>query len=180
MLGFLAACALGAAAGLAFAWLWLRIVPRGTNRAFWSAMAGLTTEMLRIDEPAAFLALYRRLGGLLVRYVARNFAGILVACLPMVMIVLAATPLLPAKSATCSSSGTCLLLESLAFDVSEVPPAAGEPAYRIARAEAKGANPLWPFLSDLEATFFAAFMFSTFAGLLWPSSRASLKPATTR
>jgi hypothetical protein len=180
MPGLLAACALGAAAGLAFAWLWLRIVPRGTNGAFWSGMSGITREMLRVDEPAALLALYRRLGGLLWRYVARNLAGIVVACLPMVAIVLVAMPLLPAKSATCSSGGYCLLLESLAFDVTEAPAAPGEPAYRITRAGPAGANPLWPFLSDIEAAFFAAFMFATFAGLLWPSPRPSLKPATTR
>jgi hypothetical protein len=180
MAGFAAACALGALAGLAFAWLWLRIVPRGTNGAFWSAMAGFTREMLRVEEPAALLALYRRLGSLLWRYVARNLAGILVACLPMVAIVLVATPLLPAKHATCSSAGSCLLLESLVFDVTEAPAAPGEPSYRIARAVPTGRNPLLPFLSDLEAAFFAAIMVSPFAGLLWPSPRPSLKPATTR
>ena len=179
MAGYLAAGALGAAARLGFAWLWLRIVPRGTNRTFWSAMAALTREMMRVDEPVVFLALYKRLGSLLARYVARNFAGILVACLPMVVIVVAATPLLPERAATCSSTRYCLLLESLFFDVTEVAPAPGEPPYRITRAEPAGANPLWPFLDDLEATFFAVFMLSTLAGLLWPSPRPSLKPATT-
>ncbi len=179
MAGYLAAGALGAAAGLGFAWLWLRIVPRGTNLRFWSAMAGLTREMLRVDEPAAFLALYKRLGGLLARYVGRNLAGIVVACLPMVAIVLAATPLLPERAATCSSTGYCLLLESLFFDVTEVAPVPGEPPYRITRAEPASANPLWPFLDDLEATFFAVFMLTTFAGLLWPGPRPSLKPVTT-
>jgi hypothetical protein len=180
MAGYLAACALGAAAGLAFAWLWLRVVPRGTNAAFWSAMAGFTREMLRVDEPAALLSLYRRLAAQLGRYVARNLAGIALACLPMVAIVLVATPLLPAKSATCTSTASCLLLETLVFDVTEVPAVQGEPSYRITRAGPPGRNPAWPFLSDLEATFFAAFMLSTLAGLLWPNPRPSLKPATTR
>jgi hypothetical protein len=179
MLGYVAAGALGAAAGLAFAGLWLRLVPRGTNRRFWSAMAGLTREMLRIDEPSAFLALYRRLGRLLAGYLARNLGGLLVACLPMVAVVMVATALMPPRSATCSSTGYCLLLESLVFDVREVPAAPGEPPYHIARAERRGANPFWPFLSDVEATFFAAFVLSTLAGLLWPIPRASLKPATT-
>lgn len=179
MAGYLAAGALGAAAGVGFALLWLRIVPRGTNRRFWSAMAGLTREILRVDEPAAFLALYRRLGGLLGRYVARNLAGIALACLPMAAIVVAATPLLPERTATCSSPGYCLLLESLAFDVTPAARTPGEPPYRIRRAEPPGRNPLWPFLDDVEATFFAVFIFSTFAGLLWPSPRPSLKPATT-
>ena len=102
----------------------------------------------------------------------------------MVAIVLVAAPVLPAKSASCSSAGYCLLLESLVFDVTRAPAAPGEPPYRIHRAEPAGRNPLWPFLSDLEAMFFAAFMLSTFAGLLWPSPRPtprpSLKPATTR
>lgn len=179
MLGYVAAGVLGTAAGLAFAGLWLRIVPRGTNRRFWSAMAGLTGEMLRVEEPSVFLALYRRLGALLGGYLARNLGGILVACLPMAAIVLVATALMPPRSATCTSTGSCLLLESLAFDVTEAAPVPGEPAYRITRAEQDGANPLWPFLSDVEAAFFAAFVLSTFAGLLWPSHRPSLKPATT-
>ncbi len=179
MLGYVAAGALGAAAGLAFAGLWLRLVPRGTNRRFWLAMAGLTRDMLRIDEPSAFLALYRRLGGLLAGYLARNLGGLLIACLPMVAVVMVATALMPPRSATCSSTGYCLLLESLVFDVHEVPAVPGEPAYRITRAERSGASPLWPFLSDVEATFFAAFVLSTLAGLLWRTPRPSLKPATT-
>lgn len=180
MLGYVEAGALGAAAGLAFASLWLRIVPRGTNRRFWSAMAELTRAMLRVDEPSALLALYRRLGALLAGYLARNLGGVLVACLPMLAIVVAATVLMPPRTATCSSPGTCLLLDSLAFDVREVAPAPGEPSYRISRVERDGANPFWPFLSDIEAAFFAAFVLSTLAGLLWPSPRLFLNPATTR
>ena len=179
MSGYALAGALGAAAGLAFAWIWLRIVPRGTNRRFWSAMAVLTREMLRVEEPSVLLALYRRLGRLLGGYLARNLGGILVACLPMAAIVLVAVTHLPPRSATCSSIGYCLLLESLAFDVAEVPPVPGQPAYRITRAEREGANPFWPFLSDPEAVFFAAFLVSTLAGLLWRNPRYSLKPATT-
>ncbi len=179
MLGYVQAGALGAAAGLAFAWIWLRLVPPGTNRRFWSAMAGLTREMLRVEEPSVFLGIYRRLGRLLAGYLARNLGGILVACLPMVAIVLVATALMPPRSAACSSTGYCLVLESLAFDVTEVAPAPGEPAYRITRAEPEGGNPFWPFLSDPEAVFFGAFVLSTIAGLLWRNPRPSLKPATT-
>ena len=179
MSGYAQAGALGAAAGLAFALIWLRVVPPGTNRRFWSAMGGLAREMLRVDEPSLFLALYRRLGRLLGGYLARNLGGILVACLPMAAIVLAATALMPPRSATCSSTGYCLLLESLAFEVTEVAPAPGEPAYRITRAERSAANPFWPFLSDPEAVFFGAFVLSTIAGLLWRNPRPSLKPATT-
>lgn len=180
MPAYAAACGLGALAGLGFAWLWLLVVPRGTNREFWTRMSLLTREMLCVDEPATLLALYRRLGRLLGGYLARNLGGMALACLPMIAILLAATPFLPPRSATCSSAGYCLALEALAFDVKEVPPAPGEPAYRVTRAERSGVNPFWPFLSDPEAAFFASFFVATIAGLLWRNPRLSLKPATTR
>ena len=75
---YAAACALGALAGLAFAWLWLRVVPPGTNRAFWSSMSQLTRRLLEVEQTGEFLRLYRQLGGLLARYVGRNLAGTLV------------------------------------------------------------------------------------------------------
>ena len=179
MLALAAACLLGALAGLAFAWLWLCIVPRGTNRRFWSALSALTREMLRVDEAAALFALYRRLGGLLGRYLARNLGGTLVACLPMIAILVVAAPLLPERTAWCSSPGYCALFTGLGFEVIEVEPTPRAAPYRVVRAEREGVNPLWPFLSDAEAVLFAAFIVSTFAGLLWPTPRPSLKPATT-
>jgi len=179
MLALAAACALGVCAGLGFAWLWLRVVPPGTNRRFWSGLSVLTREMLQIEALDTLLALYRRLGRLAGAYVARNLAGIALACLPMLAILLAVSPFLPERSATCSSSGYCLLLDALAFETTEVPAAPGAPPYRVLRAEPDGVNPLWPLLSDAEALFFLAFVLSTLGGLLWRNPRHSLKPATT-
>jgi hypothetical protein len=186
-----AACALGAFAGAAFAWIWLRIAPRGTNRRFWSAMAGLTREMLRVDETGEFLRLYRRLAVLLGKYVARNLGGALLGCLPMIVILLTVAPLVfkswdahapggyVERTAYCSTPGWCTTFAALDFKVVEVPPNDKDTPYAVVRAEHGDRNPLWPFLSDIEAAFFAAFILSTFIGLLWPLPRASLRPATT-
>lgn len=184
-----AACALGAAAGIAFAWLWLRIVPPGTNRRFWSSMSGLTRGLLAAEETSEFLALYRRLAGLSARYVGRNLAGTAVACLPMIAILLTVAPLvfnawdrtaervalvpptagIPIsnnieRTGYCASDGYCALFAALDFKVVRV----DAPPYAIARADHGDINPLWPWLSDLEAAFFAVFMLATLAGLLWP------------
>jgi hypothetical protein len=189
MLHYGAAGALGVLAGAAFAWLWLRIAPRGTNRRFWSAMAGLTREMLQVDETSRFLRLYRRLGGLLGKYVARNLGGALVGCLPMIVILLTVAPLVfkswdarapggfVERTAYCSTPGWCTVFAALDFKVVEVP--FKNKPYTVERADHGDRNPLWPFLSDIEAAFFAAFILSTLIGLLWPLPRASLKPATT-
>lgn len=179
MLAFAAAGGLGVLAGLGFAWLWLRVVPPGTNRRFWSALSGLTREMLQLEAFDTLLALYRRLGRLAGGYVGRNLAGIAIACLPMLAILLAVSPFLPERHATCSSSAYCLLLQGLAFDTTRTPPEPGAPPYRVVRAEEDGVNPFWPLLSDPEAVFLAAFLLSTLAGLLWRSPRYSLRPATT-
>jgi hypothetical protein len=93
-----AACALGAAAGVGFAWLWLRLVPPGTNRRFWSSMSELARGMLAVEETREFFALYRRLGGLLARYVGRNLGATVVACLPMIAILLAADAIPAARA----------------------------------------------------------------------------------
>jgi hypothetical protein len=182
-----AACALGAAAGVAFAWLWLRIVPPGTNRRFWSAMSELTRGLLAADEASEFLALYRRLAGLSARYVGRNLAGTVVACLPMIAILLTVAPLVfnawdrtaervaivpptanvplsTERTGYCASDGYCALFAALDFKVVRV----DAPAYAIARADHGDINPLWPWLSDIEAAFFAVFILATLAGLLWP------------
>jgi hypothetical protein len=95
MLLLAAACIVGAAAGAAFASLWLRAVPRGTNRRFWSAAFVLSGELLKADELAGLLRLYRRLAELLGGYLARNLFGTVLAGLPLVLVVLAAAPLAP-------------------------------------------------------------------------------------
>ncbi|HWM42867.1 MAG TPA: hypothetical protein VNP36_10550 [Burkholderiales bacterium] len=190
---YAAACALGAAAGVGFAWLWLRLVPPGTNRRFWSSMSELARRLLTVEETSEFFALYRRLGGLLARYVGRNLGATLVACLPMIAILLTAAPLVfsawdrtaeriaivpptasvPVGAGTertgfCASDGYCALFTALDFKVVRVE----APAYAIARADHGDVNPLWPWLSDIEAAFFAVFIFATVAGLLWPKRRS--------
>jgi hypothetical protein len=191
-----AACALGALAGVAFALLWRRLVPRGTNRSFWSSMSELGWRMLEVEQTGEFLRLYRTLGGLVARYVGRNLGGTLVACLPMVAVLLTVAPLLfaawdaraprmalvPAEAAAlvaapaavsertgyCSTAGYCALFAALDFNVVPLKADAAGAHYVVVRADHGDINPLWPFLSDIEAAFFAAFIVATLAGLLWP------------
>lgn len=84
----LLACGLGAAAGAAFAWLWLRVVPHAAHRRFWRAMHPIAHGVFQVDEFPALLALYRRLGSLVCRYVARNLGGMLLAGLPALALLL--------------------------------------------------------------------------------------------
>lgn len=193
---YAAACALGALAGLAFAGLWLRVVPPGTNRAFWSSMSQLTRRLLEVEQTDEFLRLYRQLGGLLARYVGRNLAGTLVACLPMIAILLTVAPLVfeawdrtaervalvpatatvpPAtgteRTGYCASDGYCALFAALDFKVVRIDDAKID--YAVARADHGDVNPLWPFLSDIEAAFFLALMLATVIGLVWPHKRRS-------
>jgi hypothetical protein len=197
VLHYAAACGLGLLAGGAFAWIWLRVVPAGTNRRFWSAMSGLTREMLQVEETGAFLRLYRRLGALLAKYVARNLGGAALGCVPMIAILLTVAPLVfsawdaratrlalvPAEAASlvmtpaalsertgyCGTDGYCALFTALDFKVVRLEGL----DYAVARADHGDANPLWPFLSDIEAAFFAAFILATLTGLLWPHKRRS-------
>ena len=60
------------------------------------------------------------------------------------------------------------LFTALDFDVVPLKPGAAGPDYAVVRADHGDANPLWPFLSDIEAALFVAFVFATVAGLLWP------------
>lgn len=191
---YAAACALGALAGLAFAWLWLRVVPPGTNRAFWSSMSQLTRRLLEVEQTGEFLRLYRQLGGLLARYVGRNLGGTLVACLPAIAILLTVAPLVfeawdrtaervalvpptanvPLAAGTertgyCGTDGYCALFTALDFKVVRLEGL----DYAVARADHGDANPLWPFLSDIEAAFFLALMLTTVLGLVWPHKRRS-------
>jgi len=196
MLYYAAACGLGIVAGAAFAALWLWLVPPGTNRRFWSSMSQLTRKLLAVDETGEFLRLYRGLGGLLAGYLRRNLGGTVVACLPMIVLLLTVAPLVfegwdrraervavipPAatgivpKTATaertgyCASSGYyCALFAALDFKVVQLDAAPERVPYVVVRADHGDVNPLWPFLSDIEAAFFAAFILATIGGLLWP------------
>ncbi|HLS85607.1 MAG TPA: hypothetical protein VK043_04865 [Burkholderiales bacterium] len=193
LLHYAGAIGLGIAAGAAFAWLWLRVVPHDLHRRFWSAMSQLAREMLSVDEGREFLRLYGRLAKLLARYVGRNLGGTLLGCLPMIVILFTAAPLVfeswdarapegagLERTARCASPGWCTLFASLGFEVVEAAPGElGGAPYAVTRPSHGDVNPLWPFLSDLEAAFFLAFIVSTFVGLLWPSRKPSLNPATT-
>ena len=75
---------LGLAAGLLFAWLWLWVVPWAVHREFFGAMSALTRQILKIDDPHAFFALYKSLLLKTVHYVGRNLAGTIVASVPPV------------------------------------------------------------------------------------------------
>jgi hypothetical protein len=192
---YAAACALGAAAGVGFAWLWLRLVPPGTNRRFWSSMSELARRLLTVEETPEFFALYRRLGALLARYVGRNLGATLVACLPMIAILLTVAPLVftgwdrtaermtiipptanvplsSERTGYCASDGYCALFAALDFKVVRIEGGTAAPPYAIARADHGDVNPLWPWLSDIEAAFFVVFMLATVAGLLWPKRRS--------
>jgi hypothetical protein len=201
---YAAAGALGVLAGLAFAWIWLRIVPHRIHGAYWREMAALTREMLHVEETRAFVRLYGRLGRLLGPYVARNLGGMAAACLPLILVSLTVAPMLfdawdaraerrrlvypnaeiplslpPPESARvgyCSAPRWCLVFAALDFEVVELREA-GVP-WAVSRGDHGAVNPLWPFLGDLEAAFLAAFVLTMFAAFLWP--RPSLHPATTR
>jgi hypothetical protein len=76
------ACGLGGAAGAAFAWLWLLVVPHATHLRFWSATHALTREIFQVDGFGPLVSAYRRLFLLVGGYVARNLGGTLLAALP--------------------------------------------------------------------------------------------------
>lgn len=86
-----AAGALGVLAGIAFGWLWLWVVPWAVHRRFWRAMSSLMREILGVEEIRAFLGLYRRLLGLVARYVGRNLGGTVVASVPLIAVLLVAS-----------------------------------------------------------------------------------------
>ena len=88
-----AVCTLGLVAGVAFGWLWLRVVPWAVHLRFWSAMTALARDILKVDDTQVFLRLYRSLLAATARYVGRNLAGTLVAGIPVLIVVLLAAPL---------------------------------------------------------------------------------------
>lgn len=90
-----AAGALGVVAGIVFAWLWLWIVPWAVHGRFWPALSAITGDILRTDDPRAFLRLYRGLLAAVARYVGRNLGGALLASLPVLAILFLASRTLP-------------------------------------------------------------------------------------
>jgi hypothetical protein len=187
-----AACALGVSSGAAYAALWRSIVPRGTGRCFWSSLRGLALQMMSVDETSDFLRCYRRLGGLLAAYLAHRVVvptswdgkAERLALVPAAAGEILAGPDGPAlrlkgadsalplagahdPTAFCGSSGYCALFSALDFEVLELDAAPKRIPYIVVRADHGDVNPFWPFLSDIEFAFFAAFILSTIAWLLW-------------
>jgi hypothetical protein len=52
-------------------------------------MGRVSKEMLVAEESREFLALYRQLGSSLLRYLGRNIGGLVLACLPLIVLTLA-------------------------------------------------------------------------------------------
>jgi hypothetical protein len=94
LLLYCAAGGAGAIAGLAFAVLWPRLMRPGTSRRFWSTLHGLARQIVAVDDFGNFVRLYGSLARLLGAYLLRSLGGTLVACLPMVFILLALWPFL--------------------------------------------------------------------------------------
>ena len=73
--------------GLLLGWLFVRLwrwcAPRELNRRFWVAFRDIAGQMLKVDDVAWLLALYRRLARDAGGYVLRNLGGVLLACLPV-------------------------------------------------------------------------------------------------
>ena len=86
--------ALGAAAGVVFAWLWLWIVPWGVHRRFWAGMSSVTRDLMQVEDMRRFGSLYGSLLALVARYVGRNLAGTVIAGLPIAALLLMAWHLL--------------------------------------------------------------------------------------
>ena len=79
----------GIIGGWTFAWIWARLVPSSVQGRFWSTLSGVAKSMLAAERSREFLDLYRRLGSSVVRYVARNVGGLLLACLPIIALTYA-------------------------------------------------------------------------------------------
>jgi hypothetical protein len=82
-----AAVGLGGVAGLGFILIWCWVIPVHTHGLFWRSMADLSKRIVSVDETAEFLALYQRLGTLVVSYTTRNMGGTLLGCLPLVILL---------------------------------------------------------------------------------------------
>ncbi len=83
------AAAAGVLGGWAFAFIWARLVPSSVQRQFWSTMAHVSKNMLVAEQSSEFLNLYRQLGVSLLRYLGRNFGGLILGCLPLIALTFA-------------------------------------------------------------------------------------------
>lgn len=77
------------------------------------------------------------------------------------------------RTAFCRSTLTCLLFASLAFEVEELGDRAAGVPYIVVRPYHSDDNPLWPFLSDRELAFFAAFSLAALVSFIVMCGRSS-------
>lgn len=82
-----AAVGLGGVAGLGFAMIWCWVIPVQTHSLFWRSMGDVSRRIVTVDETAEFLALYKRLGTMVVSYTTRNVGGTLLGCLPLIILL---------------------------------------------------------------------------------------------
>ena len=216
------AIVLGALLGAVFIVIWRRCLPRPWARRFWASFTETARGLLTVDETRAFARLYGRLAVSVAAFVGRNTAGLILGCLPTVLALTLAFPVLleiwgrqatdvvavpaaatltlssatagdggvsatdgtgaavldaggrqmtiadPARRhALCWSDGWCLLFELLAFQVERLGGAVlPDHDFIAVRPSHDDANPLWPFLSDLEFAFWLAFLGGTTAVFL--------------
>jgi hypothetical protein len=84
--------ALGVLLGGVFFFLWQTCVPRGATGRVVADLIAVTKGMAQADEAGRFLALYRRLLVSVGGYMARNIGGLVLACLPAVLILTLVAP----------------------------------------------------------------------------------------
>lgn len=87
------AIALGALLGAVFIVIWRRCLPKPWARRFWASFAQTARGLMTVDEAGAFARLYGRLGVSVAGYVGRNSAGLVLGCLPTVLAVTLAFPI---------------------------------------------------------------------------------------
>ena len=80
--------------GWAFVLIWARLAPMSIQGQFWSTLNSVARGMLSAEHSHEFVALYRRLGIALFRYLGRNLSGLVLASLPLLALAGAlSTPL---------------------------------------------------------------------------------------
>jgi len=77
------AAAAGIMGGWAFVLIWARLAPMSIQGQFWSTLNSVARGMLSAEHSHEFVALYRRLGIALFRYLGRNLGGLILASLPL-------------------------------------------------------------------------------------------------
>lgn len=107
---------LGIALGAVFVISWRVFVPKGAISRIVAELASIASGMARADEVDDFLNLYKRLFVNVGAYLARNFAGLAFACLPMVLVwTLLVPPILEAWGSQADAFAIYPELEGLAI-----------------------------------------------------------------